>query len=162
MIRSLKIFALLSCVGLAGLAAAKPPFLKVFFNLYKIKETSAIGKARCLNCHLPPGPPKRNAYGLAVQDALRANNARFVTPEILMSVEKKNMGEGLTFVAKIKKDIPPGQAIPKKPVKKGKSKPAGKKHAMLFPAGSGMPIFMLGIAPLGLAFNRARRRKNAS
>jgi hypothetical protein len=159
MIRSLRLLGVLTCIGFACLAAAKPPFLKVFFNLYKIKETSAIGKARCLNCHLPPGPPKRNPYGLAVQEALLTNHARMVTPEMLVSIEKKNMGEALTFGAKIKKDIPPGKALPKtKPTAKGKIKPAGKKHAMMIPNGIGAPIFMLGIAPLGLCLGQIKRR----
>ena len=157
--RSLKPAVGLLCLASACFAAAKPPFLKVFFNVYKIKETSAIGKARCLNCHLPPGPPKRNPYGLAVQDALRANHARMVTPEMLLSIEKKNMGDGMTFVAKIKKDLMPGVAAPKKKaIAKPKAKAAGKKHALLLPNPSQNTgaLMLLSLSAIGLGFCRKR------
>ena len=99
-------------LAFAALASAKPPFLKVFMAAYNIDPESAIGKARCLNCHENPGPPNRNAYGKLVQQALRATNSRMVTPDILKMVEAKDMGEGLTFLQKIERDLPPGQPIP--------------------------------------------------
>lgn len=106
--------SLLLCVLVfaAAISAAKPPFLKVFMATYNIDPNSVIGKARCLNCHENPGPPNRNAYGKLVKQALIANDERMVTPEILKSIEGKDMGEGLTFLQKIQRDLPPGQPIP--------------------------------------------------
>jgi hypothetical protein len=122
------IFALL--LASAAVAAAKPPFWRAFVALYNIKPDSVIGKTRCLNCHQPPGPPKRNAYGNAVEAALRAANARMVTPEMLKSIEHKDAGDKVAFIAKIKADIPPAQlkATGKKSVKKAATKPPKTAH----------------------------------
>jgi hypothetical protein len=147
-------------IATAAIGAAKPPFLKVFMAYYKINPNSAIGKARCLNCHQFPGPPRRNPYGLAVGAALFQAQSRMVTPEMLKSIENKDMGEGLSFLAKIKHDMPPGQPKPKtakpapkptkrKPVKKAKGKSKSKKHALFLPTGSGT-AFLMCLAPLGL------------
>lgn len=105
---------LCALVGLSALGAAKPPFLKLFLATYAIKPESKIGKARCLNCHLPPGPPDRNMYGAEVGKAMAAANSRRLTAEILKSVEKKQASKGVTYLNRIKKDIPPGEAPAKK------------------------------------------------
>ena len=96
------------------MSTAKPPFWRAFVALYNIKPDSVIGKTRCLTCHEPPGPPKRNTYGDAVEAALRAANARFITPDMLKSIEKKDAGDKVPFISKIKHDIPPGQIKPQK------------------------------------------------
>jgi hypothetical protein len=162
---SSRLFVFAFVLGLAAIAAAKPPFLKVLMATYKIKENSKIGQARCLNCHMPPGPPARNFYGRAVQAALFAGNARMVTPEMLKSIESQKGDDGMTYLAKIKGDIPPGQLAPKpfKKPAKGKAKPKKKKgkslgkkpHAFL-PRGTSTAILLMGIAPIGmLVFRRA-------
>lgn len=164
---SLRIVVLALLVAAASLSAAKPPFLKVFLATYKIKEDSKIGKLRCLNCHMPPAPPMRNPYGKAIQEALFAAHSRMVTPEILKSVEPKNMGDGLAYIEKIKKDIPPAEAKPKptkakpKPtakLPKGKSTKGNppKKHAMLFPERSAgtTALVLLCLAPIAVFVRR--------
>jgi len=102
---------------------------------YHIDPNSKIGKNRCLNCHMPPGPPNRNPYGLAVGQALAAANSRMVSADILAGIEKKDMGDGVPFIDKIKKDIPPAtlmlKATPKpapKPATKPAKKPAKATH----------------------------------
>lgn len=106
---------------------AKPPFLRVFFDTYHVKDGSKLAATRCLNCHEAPGPPRLNPYGKQVQAALGAAHARMVTPEILKSIEKKNAGDGTAFVDKIEKDRPPGVLGPNpKPKPKAKAKGAGK------------------------------------
>jgi hypothetical protein len=108
-------------VVFACVCAAKPPFLKVYLATYKIKPESALGKARCLNCHQPPAPPIRNAYGKSVQAAMAAAKSRMVTADILRGIEKKNAGDGVSYVSKIKSDKLPGVAkakIASKPKKK--------------------------------------------
>ena len=103
---------------------------------YHIDPNSKIGKNRCLNCHMPPGPPKRNPYGLAVGDALHAANSRMVSADILAGIEKRDLGDGVPFIDKIKKDIPPATLMPKtapkpkpKPTPKPKKKTAHKAKA---------------------------------
>ena len=112
-VRSLKPFLVFVALALIAFAAAKPPFWKVFMATYNIDPNSKIGKNRCLNCHMPPGPPKRNPYGLAVGEALHAANSRMVTADILAGVAMKNDGDGVPFIDKIKKDIPPATIMPK-------------------------------------------------
>lgn len=91
---------------------------------YNIQPDSVIGKTRCLNCHNPPGPPKRNPYGNAVEAALKAANTRMVTADILKSIEHKDAGDKVPFIAKIKHDTPPAQIkqAGKAPAKKASSK----------------------------------------
>ena len=141
-----RLIALLFVVALAGVAAAKPPFLKVLMAAYKIKPESKIGKARCLNCHTPPGPPLRNEYGKAIESALRANHARMVTPDMLKSVENQKSADGMTYAAKIKKDLVPGQPKNAK----------GKLTALHLPSSSSVPLIMLMVSPLGLLLARKR------
>src|SRR3569832_1496964 len=92
-VRSLKLLFYLTTIAVVALVGAKPPFWKVFMETYKIAPHCKIGKARCLNCHTPPGPPNRNAYGVAVGDALAAANSRMVSAEILAGSEKNDAGD---------------------------------------------------------------------
>ena len=132
-------------VSVAAVSAAKPPFLKVFLSTYKINPNGKIAKAKCLNCHQPPAPPVRNAYGKAVQAAMAAAKSRMVTAEILKSVEKKDAGDKVSYITKIKADKVPGELIakPKKPA----AKPKGKKGHAWIPGGG---IIVLCLAPLAL------------
>lgn len=153
--RPLRIFAIAFLIVAACFGVAKPPFLKVFMSTYKIKPDSNLGRARCLICHLPPGPPKRNPYGKTVQAALESVHARMVTLEILKSVEKKDMGDGATFISKIKSDSLPGVAKAK-PVKKPAKKAKHKKHlALLDPTG----VAALAAAAIGASALAIRRRR---
>lgn len=102
----------LSTIGmffvLFSLGFAKPPFMKVFLDAYKINPYSPLGKARCLSCHFPPAPPKRNSYGLDVQAAMEKVHARMLTAEILKSVEKKDSdGDGVNNGTEIRKGALP-------------------------------------------------------
>lgn len=110
-----------------GICLAKPPFFKVFTATYKPKPNSKLAKARCLTCHQPPGPPNRNPYGKQVKAALEAAHARMVTPEILHSIEQKDAGDGVPFITKIKKGLPPGAVAKSRAGKPRKSKPKHKK-----------------------------------
>lgn len=111
---------------------------------YGIDPESKIGKARCLNCHLPPAPPDRNPYGAALQKAMVAANSRKMTAEILKSVESKEAYKGVTYLARIQKDIPPGSPAPaaKKPAPPKKKGKPGSLSLMLF--GTAGLLFSLG------------------
>lgn len=132
---------------LASLSFAKPPFLKVFMDTYKISPNSPLGKAKCLSCHLPPAPPKRNSYGLDVQAAMEKAHSRMLTAEILKAVEKKDSdGDGFSNLAEIRAGTLPDDK---------KSKPA-KKVALGFEASA---LLVLAFIPAALVgFGRRSRQ----
>ncbi len=144
---------------LASLCFAKPPFLKLFLSTYNIQPGSKLGQARCIICHEPPGPPKRNPYGKQVQAALEAAHARFVTVEMLRSIEKKNVGDGVTNITKIKGDKLPGVLQPKakKPSKHQKSGSRTKKRAE--PTDIPASVILLTSTPLALLSWRGRSKQ---
>lgn len=114
----------------AGACLAKPPFLRIFLATYKVDPNSELGRARCLTCHMPPGPPVRNPFGKDVQAALRATHARMISPELLRSIEQKDSdGDGFSNIAEIKAGTLPGNAQSKPhPAKPKKTHPKPKKH----------------------------------
>jgi len=138
----------------AAVCSAKPPFLKVFLATYHVQPDSNLGKARCLICHQPPAPPIRNPYGRQVQMALLASGGRMVTPGILKSVEKQNIGDGVTNISKIKSDSLPGvvkaKAKPPSKAKKGKHRASKRKKPLAsLPPASGAGLLLLSSVPLG-------------
>jgi hypothetical protein len=143
---------------IAATSFAKPPFLKVFVTTYKIKPTSALGKASCLACHQPPSPPRRNPYGLAVQSAMEAAHVRMLTPEILKSVEKKDSdNDGFSNLEEIKADKMPGD--PKSKPEKPKKKTKAKRKSALNDMGYGfVGAGLVSVGLLGLAVRTSRRR----
>jgi len=155
-----RIIALALLTAAVSVCEAKPPFLKAFMSTYKLKEDSAIGKARCLNCHQPPGPPRRNPYGMAVQAEMSKQHSRMVTTDILRAIEKQNDGDGVAFITKINKGISPANPMPKPPVKakpaKSKSKP--KKHALFFPGAGSTGTLILCLIPSAFVFARKRNQ----
>ena len=153
------VFAIL-LASFACLCSAKPPFLRVFMETYNISPDSAIGKARCLNCHLPPGPPKRNPFGLAVASAMEDANSRVLTADILRTVEGKDAGNGMTFLAKIKADLPPGEPVPAKPTPSPKPapKPVSPKAGAKTPA---KPAKVTAKAKPKRRSHKVRRRRRA-
>ncbi len=127
----------------ASVGFAKPPFLKVFLDAYKISPNSPLGKTKCLSCHLSPAPPKRNSFGLDVQVAMERVHARMLTAEILKSVEKKDSdGDGFSNLAEIRAGTLPGDKS-SKPAKSGSGKTASRKE-------SDHSYFELALLPLAL------------
>lgn len=138
-------------LALSSLGLAKPPFLKVFTDAYKVNPNGPLGKARCLSCHLSPAPPKLNAFGLDVQAAMKSAHARMLTAEILKKVEQKDSdGDGFPNGAEIHAGTLPND--------KG-SKPAkSKKSAAL----ATDPSARLGIAMFPFAMLALGRRGKSS
>jgi len=161
--RSLFAFGLLF---VAAYALAKPPFWKVFVETYHINPNSAIGKAKCLTCHLPPAPPKRNPYGLQVQAALEAANARMVTPEMLHSIEKQDAdADGFNNITEIRADSLPGDKT-SKPHDKRRAKHVKKRRAARRrkAALNEQPLYSsvaLTLIPISLMGVLGRRRANS-
>lgn len=110
-----------------SLSYAKPPFLRTFLEVYKIKEGSKIASARCKICHVQAGPPDKNPYGEAVLKALRDSNERMVSPDILKKVEMMKGADKVEYVKKIYANVLPTDPLPstKHPIKHKKT---SKKH----------------------------------
>ncbi|RYG26867.1 hypothetical protein EON82_01655 [bacterium] len=120
--RSFRTAAIGVCLAITTLGLAKPPFLKVFMEAYKISPNSPLGKAKCLSCHLPPAPPKRSNFGHDVQAAMEAVHARMLSPEILKAVEKKDSdGDGFNNLTEIRAGTLPNDKSSKPAKSRSKS-----------------------------------------
>ncbi len=141
--KTLPAAALGLALALPSLGLAKPPFLKVFVDAYKISPNSPLGKARCLACHAAPAPPGLNSYGLAVHSAMESAHSRKLTAEILKRAEKADSdGDGAANLAEIRAGNLPGDK---------KSKPT---------RGKGGPSALVGLALVPLAALASGRRKS--
>ncbi|MBS1716791.1 MAG: hypothetical protein JSS72_03555 [Armatimonadetes bacterium] len=109
--RFLVVLALL--VGASQAAFAIPAFWKTFQETYHIQDDSNIGRAKCVTCHMDPGPPKnkqRNPYGKQLQELVESTNSP-VTADMLKSIEGKDAnGNGVSNGDEIRKDQLPGAA----------------------------------------------------
>jgi hypothetical protein len=91
---------------------------------------------------------------------MAAAGVRMVSPDILKGLETKKGPDGVAFLTKIKKDVPPGNPMPKAPAKpskpsKTKGKPTkGNKHAMFIPEGSSVILLLCSLAPFALVFRK--------
>ena len=137
-------------LALSALGLTKPPFLKVFMDTYKVRPDSPLGKAKCLACHLPPAPPKRNSYGLDVQEAMESAHARMLTAEILKTVEKKDPdGDGFTNIEEIHAGTLPYDKK-SKPAKRSKTAAANAEPSELA---------AISMVPFGMLVLGSRRKR---
>jgi uncharacterized membrane protein len=141
--KALKIGVVIFFCCLALAASATPEILKVF------KSTYNKPNANCQECHIQP--PKRNAYGKAVQAALDKAKVSEITAEIFHSIDNDSDGDGVANGDEIKADTMPGDAASKPVVTAAstKDKAAGgdliPKHTF-HPAIVHFPIALLAIA----------------
>lgn len=109
--RKLRISLVAAVVAVALLASvvawAFPPFLKVFTDTYKVKATSALGKASCATCHPAKNKTdKLNPYGAALKKNLVGGK---VTKASLAKVEKLDSDkDGVSNIKEIKAGTLPG------------------------------------------------------
>lgn len=108
--------ALVAVCSIAIAATAKPPYWEVYKNHYKIAGGSDAGKATCNVCHT--SPPRRNAFGRNVDNALKQRRTGDLTPAILLLTEKEDPDkDGFTNLQEAR-----AGTLPADP----KSKPAGR------------------------------------
>lgn len=81
---------LLSIVLIAAFvhAPARPKFLTLFGDHYKVQAENPNGDAACRNCHTTP--PQHNSYGVDLKAALRANRASNLSIALLESIESRD------------------------------------------------------------------------
>lgn len=68
-----------------GAAYARPEFLDLYNQHYKIDASAPNGDAACRNCHT--SPPEWNVYGLAVKAEMQEVGARQLTVAVLQAIE---------------------------------------------------------------------------
>ncbi|MCO5297179.1 MAG: hypothetical protein M9921_10010 [Fimbriimonadaceae bacterium] len=84
----MRVFLTIALLAAFGQVHARPKFLALFVEHYKVSADSATGAAACRICHTTP--PQHNSYGLDLKAALRANNTRELTVAMLASIESKD------------------------------------------------------------------------
>jgi len=92
-------------------AMALPTFPNVVTRTYLLKPSGIVAAANqdCSLCHVPPGPPKLNPYGMDVKGVLAAAHTKDLTPAILHSIDSKDSdGDGASNGAEIAADRLPG------------------------------------------------------
>lgn len=135
-------------LGLCVAANATPDLLKEFKAVYP------SATATCKTCHIEP--PKRNAFGKAIGDALDESGEQTLTKKLLETIEKKDSdGDGVSNIDEINAGTLPGDPKSKPAPKADKSdsnepaKPEGSplipKHSF-HPAIVHFPIALLAIA----------------
>ena len=105
------------CVVLCAvtMAMALSAFSKTFKENYKVKEGSNLDKAACSVCHLSAKGGKLNSYGKDIQAAMKKDNAKKLTAEILVKVEGLDSNKnGVKNIDEIKKDQNPGAVVAEK------------------------------------------------
>ena len=98
---------LIFCLVQSG--AAQPSFYDAFIKLYHPAAGSDLAKAGCLTCHSPESKAIRNAYGKSVWRVLNKEDAKALTPEMLIEIEKEDSdGDGYTNIEEIVSGTLPG------------------------------------------------------
>lgn len=112
-------------LALACFATATPAYWETFQKTYSVKADSALGKAECSTCHTQI--PSHNAYGRAVNSALKSAKTEVLTAVLLSKVEGVDSdGDGWTNGDEIRRGALPGDP---------KIKPFGEPPAMKMDTG---------------------------
>lgn len=154
---------------LTGVAPATPAYLDAFLATYQ--SSGRLKAASCGICHT--NVPKHNAYGLAVNAALRTKGEETLTAALLQSIEKDDSdGDGATNGDEIRADTLPGDPksrpastpLPSKPVER--VPPESQGGASIIPRHAFHPVlvhFPLALFIFGGALDLAGlARRNAA
>lgn len=97
---------------LPSIAIARPQYNQAFIALYSVKADSNLGKAKCQICHVGQDKKVRNAYGMALAQAIGKQNAtQQEATDALKKVEKMLSADKKTpYVVLIKADKLPAGA----------------------------------------------------
>ncbi|MBS1728822.1 MAG: hypothetical protein JST51_19050 [Armatimonadetes bacterium] len=150
----------LACLGVS--AFATPDILKEFKAIYNKPATT------CEECHTKP--PKRNAFGKAVKDALDQTQDGMLTKEVMKPLEQQDSdGDGVSNIDEINAGTLPGDPNSKPAAgatnsapSTGDSQPGGAEKSELIPKHSfhpalvHFPIALLAIAAVLEVFARRK------
>lgn len=88
---------------------ALPKFWTLLNHHYKFAPGSDAANAKCRNCHVPSGPPDRNAFGKAVEDQINNSPGGDLTDQMLINLEPKDSdGDGYNNGDELKAGFNPG------------------------------------------------------
>lgn len=91
------------------MALALSSFNGVFTKTYNIDPSSPLGKASCSMCHVGKHGGKLNPYGADLKVALKAENTKKLTAEILHKIDNLDSTKtGKKNIDKIKAGRNPG------------------------------------------------------
>jgi len=104
-----RLLAVCTTLGIFATAMALSTFSKVFADKYDVKAGSNLSKAACSTCHAKVSGGKLNAYGKDLQNVMKEEKSKKLTPAILAKVENLDSDkDGTKNVDEIKKDSNPG------------------------------------------------------
>lgn len=145
--RALRLVAAATLLCAPLFAAAMPPFLDTFIELYKPSKTTPLFKAECMLCHTVKGGGKNNLnpYGLDVKSAMTVTRAGEVTAQLLANLESKDSDhDGATNIQEIEAGFLPGDSTSHPPPKKGQpditKSPKPNELASMIPTHSFHPL----------------------
>lgn len=96
-------------LGAVTLATSLSIYSKPFHAAYKVDKGSNLDKAACGVCHTGAKGGKLNGYGVDLQEVMKAEKTKKLTPALLGKIESKDSdGDGVKNIDEIKKDSNPG------------------------------------------------------
>ena len=102
---------LFTCLTISAVAMAMAfsTFSKAFTETYKVKAGSNLANAACGVCHVKKTGGKLNAYGKDLQAAMKKDNSKKLTAEILGKVDNLDSNKnGKKNIDELKADVNPG------------------------------------------------------
>ncbi len=130
----------------ASLCQAKPPFLALFKDYYKVDGSTALGQAACKTCHVEQGT-RRNPYGKDLSKLVKMSPDGVLTLDMLKQVENLDSdGDGWKNIDEIQQGNLPGNPSdhpdgkPGDPPKKKKAVSSGSFLSSLLPSNGYHPV----------------------
>lgn len=128
-------FALLAILALTSapkVADARPPFLPVFIEHYKLNPDTGLGQRGCTNCHANMQTHSLNPFGLDVRRTMARLGKNQVDEELLLAMDKLDSnGDGRSNLQQIQAGVSPGDPPVGKKVPTQSSAPANETSSVI-------------------------------